>query len=133
MLPPNSFSPISMVTISLQFFKEDGNFPENLLSYRCKYIRSIKDPMDAGILPRFPNDLGIFPPSSLNGMRMHMADVRFPMELEIVPCKLVESRFKNSRRLKLYNQLGIEELKLFKDRSRRTREVMFWRPTGIGP
>jgi hypothetical protein len=42
MLPTNSFSAISMVTKSLQFFKEDGNFPENLLLYRCKYERESK-------------------------------------------------------------------------------------------
>ncbi|KAK7815241.1 hypothetical protein CFP56_001866 [Quercus suber] len=51
MLPTNSFSPISMITNSLQFIKDDNNFPENVLLYRCKYLRSIKDPTDARILP----------------------------------------------------------------------------------
>ncbi|KAK7814304.1 hypothetical protein CFP56_003332 [Quercus suber] len=82
---------------------------------------------------RLPNDLGNFPPSSLNDKSILMADVRFPMALEIVPRKLLELRRRNSRRLKLYNQLGIEELKLLPDRSRCLREVVFWRSTGIGP
>ena len=62
-----------------------------------------------------------------------MADVRFPMALEIVPCKLLEPRLRNSRWLKPYNQLGIEELKDFQNRSRCLREVMLGRSTGIEP
>ena len=58
---------------------------------------------------------------------------RFLMELEIVPCKRFLRRLSNSRWLKLYNQLGIEELKLLAERSRCLREVMFCKPIGIGP
>ena len=80
-------------------------------------------------LQRLPNDLGNFPPSSFPDKSILMADVRFPMALEIVPYKLLEPRLRNSRQLKLYNQLGIEELKLFPDRSRCLREVVLWRST----
>ena len=38
-------------------------------------------------LQRLPKDLGTFPSSSLYDKSLKMADVRFPMELEIVPCK----------------------------------------------
>ena len=37
-LPTNSFSPTSRITNSSQFFK-DGNFPKNLLLYKCKNSR----------------------------------------------------------------------------------------------
>ena len=80
-------------------------------------------------LQRLPNDLGNVPPSSFPDKSILMADVRFPMALEIVPYKLLEPRLRNSRQLKLYNQLGIEELKLFPNRSRCLREVMLWRST----
>ena len=62
-------------------------------------------------LQRLPNDRGNFPPSSFPDKSILMADVRFPMALEIVPCKLLERRMRNSRRLKLYYQLGIVWLK----------------------
>ena len=65
-------------------------------------------------LQRLPNDLGTFPPSLLFDKSILMADVRFPMALEIVPCKSLYLILRNSRRLKPYNQIGIEELNYWK-------------------
>ena len=50
MLPENSFLATSIVTNFSQFLKDDGKFLENLLLYKCKDLRRVKDPMDAGML-----------------------------------------------------------------------------------
>ncbi|KAM4069042.1 hypothetical protein ACB094_12G059200 [Castanea mollissima] len=90
MLPTNSFSATSKVTKFSQFLRDDGKFPENLLLYRCKDLRSLKDPMDAGKLPlkllfakfrttklfHFIQQSGIFPD------KLFFSRLRYPMLLE---------------------------------------------------
>lgn len=62
-----------------------------------------------------------------------LREVKFPRPLEIVPCKLLNSRESYSRQLILEIHSGIVELNWLSDKSRYLRDDKFSGPLGIGP
>ncbi|KAI7983599.1 hypothetical protein LOK49_LG15G01796 [Camellia lanceoleosa] len=84
-------------------------------------------------LQRFPIDMGILPSSLLYERSRMVTEVRFPTLLEIAPWNWLWPRLSDSKWLQLYRLTGMVELKLFSDKSRSRRLVMFQRELGSGP
>ena len=148
MCPTNSFSATSIVTNFSQFFNENGSFPENLLLYRCKDLRRVKDPMDVGMLPvkllfpkfratklfHFIQQLGIFPDKRfLSRLRSFICLGSFILKHRKWEIDLENEFLERSSTFTLEDIKGNDPLKWFELRSITELEDQFMRLFTISP